>query len=378
MKIKTILFVVLVLATGANTLANPPGKEPEDIMQELIAECKMVAQKFTRQAAVYQDSIDVLQTRLQTETNTSIKIDLLITKDVYEHQVRQLQQLMENDITKLRYIKGLEIVKILYDKVLGLDHHFASVRTFSEISKMANPNNYAEFSKIKDVIKNNRDKKSFDLSRLLGQNIVASVIQTFSGLLNSGLSKEEKERELEQVECILDFTLRMHNDLNLIFFETSYLQASNDEIKRDIEAMFKDYTKPIGYLASLQDCRGNDDWDNLKGKLNAYLTEMTIGGDKKGGHKMQINLEFSIDKLLQFIAKYNNFIDDGVKFYQKFKTILNSYENEKQCESKLPIEYRKLKDDIEIAIQKFNIAYKPVEINGTKMKEILYGINEYE
>ena len=93
---------------------------------------------------------------------------------------------------------------------------------------------------------------------------------------------------------------------------------------------------------------------------------------------MQVNLEFSIDKLLQFIAKYNNFIDDGVKFYQKFRTILNSYENEKQCESKLPVEYKKLKDDIEIAIQKFNIAYKPVEINGSKMKEILYGINEYD
>lgn len=378
MKIKIMLLAVLFFVRGATATATLPGREPDDVMQELIKECQSVAQKFTQQVVVYQDSIDVLQGRLQTETNSSIKIDLLITKDVYEQQVRQLQQLMENDITKLRYIKGLEIVKILYDKVLGLDHHFASVRTFSEISKMANPNNYAEFSKIKDVIKNNRDKKSFDLSRLLGQNIVASVIQTFSGLLNSGLSKEDKEKELEQVECILDFTLRMHNDLNLIFFETSYLQASNDEIKRDVEAMFKDYTKPIGYLASLQDCRGNDDWDNLKGKLNTYLTEMTMGGDKKGSHKMQINLEFSIDKLLQFIAKYNNFIDDGVKFYQKFKTILNSYENEKQCESKLPIEYRKLKDDIEIAIQKFNIAYKPVEINGTKMKEILYGINEYE
>lgn len=377
---KTIItfLLALFLANGAIAKTNPPAKEPEDVMQELITECQQVADKFNKQVAVYQDSITVLQEKLLTETNASIKIDLLITKDVYENQIRKLEQSLEGDITKLRYIKGLEIVKILYDKVLGLDHHFASVRTFSEISKMSNPNNYAEFSKIKDVIKNNRDKKSFDLTRLLGQNLVASVIQTFSGLLNSGLSKEDKEKELEQVECILDFTLRMHNDLNLIFFETSYLQASNDEVKRDVEAMFKDYTKPIGYLASLQDCRANDDWDNLKGKLTTYLNEMTMGGDKKGSHKMQINLEFSIDKLLQFIAKYNNFIDDGVKFYQKFKTILNSYENEKQCESKLPIEYKKLKDDIEIAIQKFNIAYKPVEINGTKMKEILYGINEYE
>ncbi len=375
---KSITILILLITSVVSTAIAGPGREPADVLDEITLECRQIIMKYQKQALVYTDSIEVIKTRLQTETSNSVKLDLLITKDAYQDQVLRLKATAEGDITKLRYIKGLEIVRILYDKVLGLDHHFASVRTFSEINKLGNPNNYQEFTKIKDVIKNNRDKKSFDLTKLLGQNIVASVIQTFSGLLNSGLSKEDKEKELEQVECILDFTLRMHNDLNLIFFETSYLQASNEEIKRDIEGMFKDYTKPVGYLASLQDCRANDDWDNLKEKLNKYLTDMISGPDKKNAHKMQINLEFSIDKLLQFIAKYNNFIDDGVKFYQKFRTILNSYENEKQCESKLPIEYKKLKDDIDIAIQKFNIAYKPVEINGTKMKEILYGINEYE
>ncbi|MBC8643597.1 hypothetical protein H9W95_04515 [Flavobacterium lindanitolerans] len=41
-------------------------------------------------------------------------------------------------------------------------------------------------------------------------------------------------------------------------------------------------------------------------------------------------------------------------------------------------EYKKLKDDIDVAISKFNMAYRPVEVNGSKMKEILYGINEFE
>ena len=93
---------------------------------------------------------------------------------------------------------------------------------------------------------------------------------------------------------------------------------------------------------------------------------------------MQIEVEFPIDRLIQFIGTYNNFINSGEQFYQKFNIILNSYENEKQCESKLPIEYSKLKSDITVAIEKFNIAYKPVEINGSKMKEILYGINEFQ
>jgi len=93
---------------------------------------------------------------------------------------------------------------------------------------------------------------------------------------------------------------------------------------------------------------------------------------------MQVNLEFPIDRLLQFIIQYNAFIDQGGKFYEKFKIILDSYENAAQCKSSLPPEYQKLKTDIDIAIEKFNTAYKPVEVNGSKMKEILYGINEYE
>ena len=94
--------------------------------------------------------------------------------------------------------------------------------------------------------------------------------------------------------------------------------------------------------------------------------------------KMQINLEFPIDRLLQFITQYNAFIDQGAKFYEKFGIMLDSYENEKQCSNKIPIEYKNLKESIKIAIDKFNTAYKPVEINGSKLKEVLYGINEYE
>ena len=93
---------------------------------------------------------------------------------------------------------------------------------------------------------------------------------------------------------------------------------------------------------------------------------------------MQINLEFPIDRLLQFITQYNIFIDQGAKFYEKFGIMLNSYENETQCATKIPLEYTKLKDNIKIAIEKFNTAYKPIEINGSKMKEVLYGINEFD
>jgi len=127
----------------------------------------------------------------------------------------------------------------------------------------------------------------------------------------------------------------------------------------------------------LKECRNEDDWDAVSAKLSTYIEGMKKSPPQKQ-LKLQIDIEFPIDRLIQFVNQYNDFINEGGKFYQKFNTILNSYENQKQCETKLPIEYKKWKDDITVAVEKFNIAYKPVEINGSKMKEILYGINEFE
>ena len=121
---------------------------------------------------------------------------------------------------------------------------------------MANPNQYPEFEKIKQLVKDKREKKQgLDLTSVLGTNTFVSVINTFSNMMVSGLSKEEKETELAKIECILDFTLRMQTDLNTIYFETAYLQASNNAIKSDIETLFKDYTKSINYLVALSEWR---------------------------------------------------------------------------------------------------------------------------
>lgn len=369
---------MLILFCMTAGFANHKAIDPNVLIQEMLSEIKGIQKTFFIKKEAALNQISAINQQLKTEENLNQKVNLLIQKDTINENLKKLELDNVSDISKIRYIKGMQIIKLLYEKVLGLDHHFASVRTFSEISKMANPNQYPEFEKIKELVKAKREKKQgVDLTSVLGTNTLVSVINTFSNMMVSGLSKEEKEAELTKIECILDFTLRMQTDLNTIYFETAYLQASNNAIKSDIETLFKDYTKSINYLVSLSECRNNDDWDKVSSQLNTYLSTM----DKAEGvqkNKMLINLEFPIDRLIQFITQYNNFINEGEKFYQKFNIILNSYENEKQCESKLPMEYKKLKLDINIAIDKFNVAYKPVEINGTKMKEILYGINEFQ
>ncbi|ESU23969.1 hypothetical protein FEDK69T_10270 [Flavobacterium enshiense DK69] len=353
-------------------------KEPNELITEMAIELQYVRDQHQNRYWKYSEQLTIVTKKMVSETNLERKMDLLIKKDEIREQLLLLKNETNNEISKIRYLKGLQIIKTLYEKVLSLDHHFASVRTLNEINKIANPNQYPEYSKLKEVVNAKKDKKtSLDLTSVLGTNPIVSVVETFTNMLTSTLTKSEKEKSMADVECILDFTLRMQNDLNTIYFETAFLQTSNDKIKQEIELLFKDYTKPIGYIASLDNCRTNDDWESITQKMEDYLSKMKIATGN-AQYKMQVNIEFPIDRLLQFIAQYNNFIDQGGKFYEKFKIILNSYENEKQCETKLPLEYKKLKSDVDVAINKFNVAYKPVEVNGTKMKEILYGLNEFD
>ncbi|WP_457565061.1 hypothetical protein [Caminibacter sp.] len=283
---------------------------------------------------------------------------------------------------KIRYIKGLSIIKILYEKVLSLDHHFSSITTLNEINKISNPNYYPDFSQINELIKSKVDKKHFfSLPSILKNNIYISTIDFFIKVANSSFSTKQKTKDLEKIKCILDFTLSMHKDLNTIYFETKFLQENNNKLKVGIERLFKNYTKPIKYYTPLEECRANDDWDTVKEKINTYfktLEEAIQSNNEQKIFHMQVDISFPIKRLIQFILQYNDFIDQGDNFYKKFKIILNSYENKRQCNSKLPPEYEKLKQDIDITIMKFNTAYKTIEINGTQMKEILYGISEYE
>lgn len=377
---KNLKYIVLIPLLFANfkSFAFSEENNPNVVVAEMITEIIKINYKYELLIDSKERQLQKINLGLKNASSIEQKVCLLVEKDFINTEIADLVKQNSGEVSKVRYLKGLQIMKILYEKVLSLDHHFASVRTLNEINKLSNPNQYSEYEKLKEIVSSKRDKRNaFDLTAVLGSNPIVSVVQTFTTMLNSSMSREEKEKELANVDCILDFTLRMQNDLNTIYFETAFLQTSNAKMKSDIELLFKDYTKPIGYSSSLEFCRTSDDWETVVQKMEEYLVKLksTSGSTQ---YKMQVNLEFPIDRLLQFITQYNSFIDQGGKFYEKFKIILDSYENAKQCETKLPLEYKKLKADIDVAIQKFNIAYKPVEVNGSKMKEILYGLNEFD
>lgn len=384
LKTKCIIILLTCLLTTNSFSNNNPHQNIDQILKELFNDIIAVRKHYSQFNLELEIQLNDLRNKLISSEDIEIKVNLLILKDQLQEQIKQNNFYLRSDINKIRYLKGLQIIKILYEKTLSLDHHFSSVITFNEINKISNPNHYPEFTKVKELMSHKGDKKmGFDLTTILGSNIYTSAAHSLISLFaNTNTSKAEKESSLKEIECILDFTLRMHNDLNTIYFETAFLQRSNDNIILELERLFVDFTKPIKYKTSLKDCRNNDDWDQVKNDLHIYLKKMNnaIANPEmqSKAHKMQVNIGFPVDRLLQFITQYNAFIDQGAKFYEKFAIMLNSYENEQQCESKIPLEYKNLKENISQSIDKFNNAYKPIEINGSKMKEVLYGINEYE
>lgn len=336
--------------------------------------------------AIWENGLhDQMETiRLQQRQSRRVEDWICYQSDLDQLNIEwgRIRSVTQKNVARLKYLKGIEIVKLLYEKTLTLDHHFTSVATFNEINRLSNPNHYKEFVDLKDELHPQPKKnQGFDLSPLLGNNLYTSVIYSMVSLFTQNTGKGDKQKQLQGIECILDFTLRMHQDLNTIYFETSFLQAGNRNIMGDLEQLFQDFVEPIAYRKSLEQCRTLDDWDELRHLLGAYLDEATSTFNEKHdneNYEKWIDIDFPIHQLVQFIGHYNIFIDQGDRFYQKFDLMLDSYENKDACADRLPIEFGLLRKHVQVAIKKFKTAYKPIEINGSRIKAMLYGINEYK
>ncbi|MCG8328917.1 MAG: hypothetical protein MI974_14590 [Chitinophagales bacterium] len=299
----------------------------------------------------------------------------LIEKIKYEEEVLGVE------LTKLRYKKGLEIIRLLYEKVLGLDHHFSSLQTYQNITSLSNPNAYPEYQNSKAVLERQLKKEnSLQLPLLLETNpYLSPAFSLITSVLGTG-NKMQRENELDNISCILDFTARMNSELATIYYETEYLRESNVTLKEECVDLFEEYVEVVRYHTPLDVCRREDDWDKVYEALDTYITDLEteIAEDPHSSKaiKLQVELEFAVDRLINFINKYNAFIEQGAKYYQKFEVIISNYPNEEECKAKLPIEFDALKRDINYSIDRFNEAYDISALRGSKLKDLLYGFSE--
>jgi len=326
-------------------------------------------------------SLDLIIAQASLKIIPPSYITALEEKIRLQDSLHQIEADIYVELLRVRYLKGLDLIKLLYEKVLSLDHHFATLQTLQHVSALSNPNSYPAFQQNHKQLEDRLKKKSgVTMPALLQSNpFVSTTFSIVAALLGDGEPKQ-KEKDLEEISCILDFTLRMSNDLNTIYYETEYLKQGNESLKEDIMTLFVDYTKPIGYFVPLDKCRKNDDWEAVTEALEKTLKEVEDGNKDpnlaKTAMKHRNNLEFSIDRLLDFMDKYTAFVSQGEKYYQKFLIIVGNYANAQACATQMPQQLADLKKDIEISIEKFGTSYKLSELKGSKLKDLLYGLPE--
>ena len=190
MKKLKLIAVLFLLFGKAHAFVKVEDNNPNEVVAQLVKEIKAVNDKYEASIELKEQELVQVNKALQIAYSSEQKIDLLVQKDKINDDIKALKIDKSSDISKIRYLKGLQIIKILYEKVLSLDHHFASVRTLNEINKISNPNQYPEYEKLKDLVSSKKDKKTgFDLTSVLGTNTIVSVVQTFTNMMGSSLTK---------------------------------------------------------------------------------------------------------------------------------------------------------------------------------------------
>lgn len=313
---------------------------------------------------------------LPTGRSQELLIQYLLEKDSKEKKLAAL----EMELLGLRYQKGIDFIKLLYEKILSLEHHFVTIQTLQNIQSVSNPHNFDEFESTNKQIRSQLGKRQeLSLPEILNNNPYVSMVSMLvSSFIGSG-DKAEKEANLDKIACILDFTVRMHGDLKLIYYETEFLKSNALALKRDCEETFARYVNFLNYPLSLPSCRDDDDWLNLEQKINTYLEEAIDSSTASANtlalslHQNHVDFEFSIHLLYSFMHRYSAFVEQGTHYYHKFIRILKTYQNEDLCRESLPEILFTLQRDMDNAMEKFKSAYYMKELQGSKLKELLFG-----
>jgi hypothetical protein len=350
-------------------------KEQEQLRRKFEDENKLMAAKLDE----INRNLNVGSFTSNTERDNYIKT--LNDRIVKTEELSLNQKVYELSNLRIRYKKGIDLIRILYEKTLDLEHHFQDLKTHDDIAKLSNPMQFPDFVTNLNVLKTKLDKRhQVQLPSFLLSNPYITGAYTLITSLIGGGEKDLKDREetLKRMNCILDFTARMTSDLKIIYFETEYLKARNEELKINCEKLFAEYTSAVGYRITIKECRDNDLWDELANRIAnaAEQTETELRTQYRTNPNFEpkrlVDLQFSIERLVDFINEYSSLVNQCNSYYSKFYNIIKSYEGN-DCTGQLPVEFSQLSREIKNALDKFNNAYILPDLKGSRLKDLLYG-----
>ncbi|MFM9983746.1 MAG: hypothetical protein ACKVOK_00840 [Flavobacteriales bacterium] len=238
------LLIAMFFLQASNLLASETHeKSPDDSLTVWMTPfIEMAYSELDHLEQDYLDRTEPLRMRLSDVNHTladprnrtpECGFQLLWEKIQLEETLNLIEQDHEVKLLKLRYRKSIEIVKMLYEKVLSMDHHLSSLKAQQGLSNLSNPNNYPEFKEAKAIMEDRMKKKmNFQMPALFQTNPFLSAAFSIVGMAITGGEEKDKKETIDKVSCVLDFTVRMHNDLNVIYYETGYLRDANLTLKK--------------------------------------------------------------------------------------------------------------------------------------------------
>ncbi len=283
-----------------------------------------------------------------------------------------------------RYRKGIELIRFLYEKSLALEYHFSALRLNERVEELSNPMNFPEFRESLRALIPVKNKHLPEVPAVLLESPEGGV---FYFVLSAMLSKGEvevRQQELNRRACLLRLLIEMQIGLKSIYYENHLLYLRTTELRQRCERLFADYTQVVGYGKSLPDCRTEDDWDALDGlikKLSKEIKEGEKASDpalRERVYHHLINMEFSVDRLLDYLDFYDEVLTSGRHMYRESQLILWHLTEVEACTTEVPGQLLRLQKDIDEAVARFDKAYEMVEVKGSRLKDLLYGFDELD
>ncbi len=373
---KRIVLILLSLNIAFSAVASPIDSIFFKQIAQINLSTKAQLTEINSEELAYQNELYAINQRIEKD---EINLHLINRKIDIQYSLTQMESQRTIELTKNRYKKGISVIKLLYEKVLDLEHHLLSMRIQQKFSNMVNPNSYAVFKEIDSAVDVDLKKNKVEvlpLPPLLESNpyVVTAhfLISSAVSLINNKKAKA-KRQQLDEVSCVIDFTVRMHTNLNAIYYEAAFLREKHSTVKERCTDLFKAYSQVINYNNTLSYCRDEDDWEAIYELIDNTID--STASQQRNAYKQQIDMEFELSQLLVLIDDYIELIEQGESYYKKFQLLLTNSSDTANCINQLSeySEYTNLHTEITTSIERFSNAYNIAELRGSKLKSLMYG-----
>jgi len=130
-----------------------------DIHQSGFKAIYQLQGKYQAERSRINQQLQWLALQLVHLTSADQKVELLEEKLELLDALSRVENAETLEMLKVRYGKGIDLIRVMYEKILGLDHHFSSMQTYQNVAVLSNPNTFPAFKQIQGILKEKSSSK---------------------------------------------------------------------------------------------------------------------------------------------------------------------------------------------------------------------------